>query len=200
MAEVEVTPQTISPEAFYEVFLAAAAAHGAQIYDASIEGNSTFTDVMFCILFEDVAKRLHCHSFREYYKFDCFFYRDKNLKHFPESSTYVKSIAVALEHENVPEKSVEEIHKLQLLNAPLKVLVTYPREPEKVKALLNDFAEIIGEADIFGDISTLKRQLVIFGFVAGAAFTWRGFVYRNGAFVEIGIQNAGHSASAAAVK
>ena len=60
---------------------------------------------MFCIVFKDVAKGLACCWFREYYKFDCIFYRDRNTKHFPESSAYVTNVAVALEHENVPEAS-----------------------------------------------------------------------------------------------
>ena len=181
---------TITPSAFYGTFVAAAAEHGPAIFDASTEGNATFTDVMFHIVFENIAARLYCRRFHEYYEYDCFFYRDKNTKHFPESSTYVKHIAVALEHENVPEKSVKAIHKLQLLNTPLKVLVTYPRDHEHVEPLLDKYAEIIADADIFVDISTLKRQLVIFGFVERCAFTWRGFVYEGGKFVELRVAAA----------
>jgi hypothetical protein len=170
---------------FYQAFMEATAEYGSAIFDASTVGFATFTDVMFLRVFSMVAARLNCSWFRECYTFDAMFYREKNTKFFPESATYIKNISVALEHENVPSNSVEEIHKLQLLNTPLKVLVTYPHDSAQVPNLLEKYAEIIANADIFGDISTAKQQLVIFGFLEGRAFTWRAFVYGGGTFTEL---------------
>lgn len=188
----------ISPSAFYRAFMDAAVEHGSAIFDASTIGNATFAEAMFCRVLSKVADRLNCRWFREYYTFDAILYREKNTKFFSESATHVKNISVAVEHENNACKAVEEIHKLQLLNAPLKVLVTYPRDREQVAELLGKYAEIIGEADIFADISTVKHQLVIFGFVEGATFDWRGFVYEGGRFVELDVPKPIAAASIAA--
>jgi hypothetical protein len=77
-----------------------------------------------------------------------------------------------------------EMNKLQLFNAPLKVLITYARAGEDMENVLLKYTKIIETADVFGDIARLRRQLVVFGDKIGAFPTWRSFLYETGGFVE----------------
>jgi hypothetical protein len=89
---------------------------------------------------------------------------------------------VALEHENNPAKSLEAINKLQIFNAPLKVLITYAAEGAESDSLLRRYEAVIGESDIFEDIATLRQQLVIVG-TPKTLRDWRFYVYESGGFV-----------------
>jgi hypothetical protein len=187
----------ISPSNYYRVFSEVAAENADGLRDSwNATSPTTFTDFMFNQVLENVAKRLELCCFREYYSFDLFFYRERNTKFFPPGSTYAKRVSIALEHENVGRGSEIEIHKLQLLNVPLKVLISYPRDDRHNDQLLTDYAEIIAEADTFNDISTLRRQLVIFGFMREQRVTWEGFAYQDGAFSPV--ETPKHSTASAA--
>jgi hypothetical protein len=113
---------------------------------------------------------------------------DRDTVNFKPQWTYVHSISVALEHENNAGDSMVEINKLQLFNAPLKVLVPYPylrQGPNSADSLLRRYAEAIQLADLFDDFSTLRRQLVIFGSKVNGNVVWRGFEYLEQAFVPV---------------
>ena len=86
--------------------------------------------------------------------------------------------------ENYVIGSVAEINKLQLFNAPLKVLITYTGE-DTFDYYLDGYAKIIKDADIFNDISTTRRQLVIFGTGNGKTANWHFFCYEDGKFVQL---------------
>ncbi len=137
-------------------------------------------------MFPKIACRLGlCCYKRDYYTLDGIFYRERDDKNFPEYMTYAKFISVALEHENDAGRSQIEMNKLQLINTPLKVLITYPTKRDPSEKLLEKYVEIVSGADIFSDISTLRRQLVIFGSRKGERPVWEGFVYSQSRFVPI---------------
>ena len=117
-----------------------------------------------------------------YYSVDSVFYENLDTRNFAAGMTYVKAISVAIEHENKAALSCEEMHKLQLLNVPLKVLITYPSGTAQGDKLLAQYADIITGADWFGDIATHRRQLVIFG---EAMNRWRFYAYGHRGFARL---------------
>ena len=155
----------ISPERFYSSFEAVAREYQPQLtqcwnscpqYTALIRGQ----------FLPALSKRLDlCCYGEDYYTLDAIFYSKADTTHFPSQWVYAESISVALEHEHDANGTFTEMHKLQLFNCPLKVLITYPYSRGKNEAarLLESYADIVARADVFNDISTLRRQLVIFG-------------------------------------
>ena len=143
-----------------------------------------FTAVMRSLL-DSIAANLGLHIYNsDYYTIDAICYEDKDTEHFSDEAVYAKYIAIAIEHENYVIGSVAEINKLQLFNAPLKVLITYTGE-DTFDYYLDGYAKIIKDADIFNDISTTRRQLVIFGTGDGNTANWHFFCYENGKFVQL---------------
>ena len=74
------------------------------------------------------------------------------------------------------------MNKLQLFNAPLKVLITYADEGAGTETLLRRYEKIIGAADVFDDFTTLRRQLVILG-TPKTVRKWRFYAYESDGFV-----------------
>jgi hypothetical protein len=69
-----------------------------------------------------------------------------------------------------------------MFNAPLKVFITYVAEGAETESLLGKYEAIIRDADVFNDIATVRKQLVILGFPQ-AAREWRFYVYESDGFV-----------------
>ena len=173
----------ISPSAFYGAFLDVTSSHDRALSEARTHCPE-FTRVMLSDIFPEIASRLGlCCYAHEYYTLDAIFYVEADSKHFGKG-TWAKYISVALEHENTPKWSVCEVNKLQILNAPLKVLITYPRNREHASELLGQYAEIIADADPFEDIGTLRRQLVIFGFKEDI-LQWEAYAYAGRSFTPV---------------
>jgi len=174
----------VLPEQFKEAFLKVITAKDAEIVSIWRGPLSPFTKKMRELL-PDIASHLGLNIYNdEYYTLDAVFYEEKDTMHFSADYTFAKYIAVALEHENRLMGTEIEINKLQLFNAPLKVLITYAEEDQK-KKYLDIYSRIISEADVFGDISTHKKQLVIFGQCDGTRSEWSFHVYQDGRFVAI---------------
>ena len=76
------------------------------------------------------------------------------------------------------------MNKLQLINSPLKVLITYA-STEWHQGYLKEYAEMIKAADVFMDISTQRKQLVVFGHEEEKRISWFFYQYGNGKFNEI---------------
>jgi hypothetical protein len=74
------------------------------------------------------------------------------------------------------------MNKLQLFNAPLKVLITYAPSGPATDSLLHKYENIIRASDVFKDIATLRQQLVILGTPKTVA-EWRLYAYENDGFV-----------------
>ncbi len=145
--------------------------------------------MMRSILFPDIARELGLQCYPgDYYTLDAMFYRDKDTTNFASHLTYAHFICVALEHENYAESTAVEINKLQLFNAPLKVLITYPGTVQNANNLLAKYEEMIKAADVFGDCSTMRRQLVIFGRKEKQQQipAWSGFEYQAKGFHQLG--------------
>jgi hypothetical protein len=85
---------------------------------------------------------------------------------------------------NKPVKTHEVMNKLQMFNAPLKVLITYAAEGAEGDSLLRKYEAVISESDVFSDIATLRQQLVIFG-TPKTLRDWRFYAYENDGFVLI---------------
>ena len=69
-----------------------------------------------------------------------------------------------------------------MFNAPLKVLITYVAEGAEAEALLGKSEAIIKDSDIFNDIATQRKQLVILG-SPQTVRGWRFYVYESDGFV-----------------
>jgi hypothetical protein len=134
-------------------------------------------------IFPKIAKHLGLLSWKkEYYTLDGMFYEERGTDHYGNSTTYAKWISVALEHENVFSKSHEAMNKLQLFNAPLKVLITYAGEGTDADSLLRKYERIMSSSDVFNDFASLRRQLVILG-TPKTVREWRFYAYESDGFV-----------------
>ena len=162
----------ILPETFKEAFLKVMMLNDKDLIGCWNRSLTEFTSQMRRI-FPSIAEELKLELYnRDYYTIDAIFYEEKNIKHFDKDAVYAKYIAIALEHENRLYGSQAEINKLQLINTPLKVLITYSGSSEEKDSYLSMYSEIIDEADIFSDFSTLRRQLVIFGACENDKTNW----------------------------
>jgi hypothetical protein len=134
-------------------------------------------------IFPKIAKHLGLLSWKkEYYTLDGMFYEERGTDHYGNSTTYAKWICVALEHENVCSKSHEAMNKLQLFNAPLKVLITYAAEGADSESLLRKYERIMSASDVFNDFASLRQQLVILG-TPKTVREWRFYAYESDGFV-----------------
>jgi hypothetical protein len=179
-----------SPLDFYQAFLQVVEAEELKVKERW-DNPREYTTLMRSSLFPQIAEKLCLQCYPDdYYYLDAIFYREKDAQNFASYTTYATSISVALEHENVPEDTAVEMNKLQLFSAPLKVLITYPAR-KNFDLLLTKYAGIIKAADVFDDISTLRRQLVIFGSLENDRVRWEGFEYYQGSFRVVGQSAAG---------
>ena len=173
----------ISPETFKDAFLKALPSKESQIVSTWNSPKSR-TEAMKDLLVE-IAIILCLQLYKnDYYTIDAIFYKEKDITYFSEKNTYAKYIAIAIEHENVLNGTQVVINKLQILIAPLKVLITYA-EGDTVKKFLTMYANIIADSDVFSDISIKRKQLVIFGSYDGEKTDWSFHVYNDKAFQTI---------------
>lgn len=179
------TQQHPSPIDFYSTFQNVVTAEAPGLIQCwTLPGE--FTTMMLSRIFPRVAGQmgLKCYS-RDYYTLDSVFYHEKDEKHFWPEATYVKYISVAIEHENTPGGTAAEMNKLQLFSSPLKVLVMYPTGSQPAAKLLAEYEDIIADADVFDDIGTLRRQLVLFGFLVEGVPRWEAYAYEPHQFVRL---------------
>ena len=120
----------------------------------------------------------------EYYSLDCIYVEGYDTEHFGPNSGYPLYFAVIVEHENDPKRSCEEMSKLLLFNAPLKVLITY-RSGSQLDTDLSRYAKIIEASGSALTASTSQRVLVVFGDKPQELPTWRSYLYEDGTFCEI---------------
>ncbi len=170
-----------SPSEFYAAFVKVVATRGSALLE-SWPSNTRHTSVMCNDVIPETARQLGLQHRAEYYQIDAVFYHERDEVNFRDPAwTYAKYISVAVEHENECYGSAVEMNRLQLYNAPLTVLVTYPTR-QKTAETLEKYSAIVRAGDILENASTQRRQLVIFGY---AAAEWEAFVYRDGGFVPL---------------
>jgi hypothetical protein len=145
--------------------------------------DKSYTYFMRSNIFPKIARHLGLLAWnKEYYALDGMFYEERGRDNSGKYTTYAKWISVALEHVNKPVKTHEVMNKLQMFNAPLKVLITYAAEGAEGDSLLRKYEAVISESDVFNDIASLRQQLVIFG-TPKTLREWRFYVYESDGFV-----------------
>jgi hypothetical protein len=175
--------KNITPRDFRNAFVTVLNAEHKSFRTAVGFEAKSYTYFMRSNIFPKIAKHLGLLAWnREYYGLDVMFYEERGTDNFGKFTAYAKWISVALEHANKPAKTQEQINKLQMFNAPLKVLITYAAEGTEGDSLLRKYEAVMRDADVFNDIATLRQQLVIFG-TPPAVRDWRFYVYENDGFV-----------------
>lgn len=113
---------------------------------------------------------------QEYYSADVVYYSEND--NVSKKSVLLNHIVIHLEHENIIDKSLEEIAQLQIIPGDLNVLVTYPNYPstenKKIQRQLNNYEESMNE-------KFDKKLLVIFGFLnmTNNTVTWIGYKFNK---------------------
>jgi hypothetical protein len=173
----------ITPRDFQNAFLAVMKAEYDSFRTAAGFEDKSYAYFMRSNILPKIARHLGLLAWnKEYYALDGMFYEERGRDNFGKYTTYAKWISVALEHANKPEKTQEEINKLQSFNAPLKVLITYAAEGVETDSLLRKYETVISESDVFNDIASLRQQLVIFG-TPRTRREWRFYAYESDGFV-----------------
>jgi len=136
-------------------------------------------------LLRQVAGKLSLKYYKEYWHLDAIFYDRLDKKHFEQpNATYAEYICVALEHENAITRSCEEMNKLSVFNAPLKILITYPPSKSEEEKYLSEYRAILQQSAIFNDFSTSRKQLVVFGY-KNNSIAWNFYLYNRTKFEPI---------------
>jgi|UniRef100_UPI0037832C52 hypothetical protein len=172
----------ITPLQFKDAFLTAVTSVDSQIV-ALWDERRDYTALILDIVFPKIATELGISVFNaNYYYLDSIFYAERDGGHFGPTATYAKCISIAMEHEHDVTGTAVEMNKLQLFNAPLKVLITYAQTEQMRSFYLDRYTKIVREADIFADFATLRRSLVIFGSLSGQVVTWYFYAYDSSGF------------------
>jgi hypothetical protein len=175
--------KTVTPREFHNAFLAVLKAEENNFRAAVSFEAKSYAYFVRTNIFPKIARQLGLLAWsRDYYALDGIFYEERGRDNAGKYTTYAKWISVALEHANRPSRTHEEINKLQMFNAPLKVLITYVEEGAEAESLLGKYEAVIKEADIFNDIATLRKQLVVLGSPQSVR-GWRFYVYESDGFV-----------------
>jgi hypothetical protein len=173
----------ITPREFRNAFVAVMKSEQRGFRAAVGFETKSYNYFMRTTIFPKIAKRLGLLSWnKEYYTLDGMFYEERGTDHSGNHATYAKWISVAIEHENNAQKAQVTMNKLQLFNAPLKVMITYAAEGAEVNSLLRRFEKIVSTSDVFNDFATLRQLLVIFG-TPKTVRDWLFYVYENDGFV-----------------
>jgi hypothetical protein len=134
-------------------------------------------------IYPRIARQLGLQSWnKEYYTLDGMLYEERGIDNTGKYASYANWVSVAIEHENDASQAHETMNKLQLFNAPLKVLITYAPLGQATDSLLRKYENIIKASDVFNDVATLRQQLVILG-TPKAVADWRFYAYENDGFV-----------------
>ena len=133
---------------------------------------------------KEIADILDLRYCLEYWNIDAVLFAKLHTKYIKPKYECVEYISVAIEHEHNGSRAHEEINKLAIINAPLKVLITYIERADVTRSL-EEFSEMIRTADIFSDFSTTRKHLVIVGFCEHNSLQWGFYVFNNGVFTSI---------------
>ena len=173
----------VTPREFRNAFMAVMKSERDGFRTAVGFETKSYNYFMRSNIFPKIAKHLGLLSWRkEYHTLDGMFYEERGTDFAGNHATYAKWISVALEHENTGANSSETMNKLQLFNAPLKVLINYAAEGVETDSLLRKYERIMSAADVFDDFATLRQQLVILG-TPKTVENWRFYAYESDGFV-----------------
>jgi hypothetical protein len=177
----------ITPSEFREAFASVVRGKAAQLHAQWMQHDAkAYTAFMRRDILPPIAHHLNltpwCNG--DYNLLDAILYEQADTEHFT-SGTYAKALNVIIEHENARGRGTfVEINKLQHYNSALKVFVGYVSDDHEGEHLLKEYEKIIRDADIFDDIATLRRQLVIFGDNRREGRRWTFFSYEASGFLQ----------------
>jgi hypothetical protein len=175
--------KAITPREFRNAFVAVMKAEHENFRTAVGFEPKSYNYFMRSAIFPKIAKHLGLLAWnKEYYTLNGMFYEERGTNKSGNYTAYAQWISVALEHESKASKTPDEINKLQLFNAPLKVLITYAAEGDETDSLLRSYESIMSAADVFNDFASLRKQLVIFG-TPRTVREWRFYAYESDGFV-----------------
>ena len=169
------------PVAFYQLFreVVADPAHDEQLKSLWRE-STEYTAYVTTAIYPALAKKsdLRNHD-KTYWTIDCILFDEWDNTF--QYAQYAKRVYVAIEHENDWRHSATEINKLQLLNVPLRVLITYPNSDKERDKLIGQYNKIIHEShELFNETDSTRRTLVIFGYRHPNFIEWTAYHYTNG--------------------
>lgn len=173
----------ISPRDFRNAFVAVMKSEHDSFRTATGFETKSYNYFMRSTIYPRIARHLGLLSWnKEYYTLDGMLYEERGLDGTGKYATYANWISVAIEHENDAAQAHETMNKLQLFNAPLKVLITYSPSGAATESLLRKYESIIKASDVFNDFATLRQLLVILG-TPKTVEEWRFYAYENDGFV-----------------
>ncbi len=173
----------ITPREFHNAFVAVMKAEQDSFRTATGFETKSYNYFMRSTIYPKIARHLGLSSWnKEYYTLDGMFYEERGVDATGKFASYANWISVAIEHENDAAKAQETMNKLQLFNAPLKVLITYAPTGPATDSLLHRYESVIRASDVFSDIATLRQQLVILG-TPKTVKEWRLYAYETDGFV-----------------
>jgi hypothetical protein len=173
----------IAPRDFRNAFLAVMKSEADEFRTATGFETKSYNYFMRSTIYPRIARHLGMLAWnKEYYTLDGMFYEERGTDETGKYAAYANWVSVAIEHENDASRAHETMNKLQLFNAPLKVLITYSTLGAATDSLLKKYENIIKSSDVFNDVATLRQQLVILGTPKTVA-EWRFYAYENDGFV-----------------
>src|SRR5277367_4240979 len=174
----------VTPRDFRNAFVAVMKSEHDSFRTAIGFETKSYNYFMRSTIYPRIARHLGLLSWnKEYYTLDGMFYEERGMDDTGKFATYANWVSVAIEHENDASQAHETMNKLQLFNAPLKVLITYAAEGTASESLLHRYEGIIKASDVFNDFATLRQQLVILGTPKKTVGQWRFYAYEDGGFV-----------------
>ena len=115
-----------TPRDFHNAFIAVMQSEKDDFRAAVGFEPKSYKYFMRSTMYPKIARHLGLSSWnKEYYTLDGMLYEERGTDETGKYATYANWISVAIEHENDSSRPQETMNKLQLLNAPLKVLITY---------------------------------------------------------------------------
>jgi hypothetical protein len=173
----------ITPRDFHNAFVAVMKSEADGFRTAVGFETKSYNYFMRSTIYPRIARHLGLSSWnKEYYTLDGMLYEERGVDATGKYASYANWVSVAIEHENDASRAHETMNKLQLFNAPLKVLITYAPAGAATDSLLRKYEKIIRASDVFHDVATLRQQLVIIGTPKTVA-EWRLYAYENDGFV-----------------
>jgi hypothetical protein len=172
-----------TPRDFHDAFLAVMKAEKDAFRTALGFEAKSYKYFMRSTIYPKIARHLGLSSWnKEYYTLDGMFYEERGVDATGKFASYANWVSVAIEHENDSSRAQETMNKLQMFNAPLKVLITYAASGAATESLLRKYENTVKASDVFNDVATLRQQLVIIG-TPKTAGDWRMYAYENDGFV-----------------
>jgi hypothetical protein len=173
----------ITPRDFRNAFVAVMKSEQEEFRTAIGFETKSYNYFMRSTIYPRIGRHLGLLAWnKEYYTLDGMLYEERGLDDTGKYAAYANWVSVAIEHENDASKAPETMNKLQLFNAPLKVLITYSALGSATDSLLKKYENIIKASDVFNDFATLRQQLVILGTPKTVA-EWRFYAYEDDGFV-----------------